>query len=168
MGVHVFHMLNPPPTCLPIPSLRVIPVHQPWASVSCIEPGLAIYFSYGNIHVSMLFSQIIPPSLSPRVQKTLLYICVSCCLTYRVIITTFLTSIYTCYYTVLVFFSVSFKTATKIVSHITAIIKHLKMLLSKKKERLNSFAFLKTWYSQIACLKFKNVWGIGPLFFFYY
>ena len=28
---------------------------------SCIEPGLAIYFTYGNIHISMLFSQIIPP-----------------------------------------------------------------------------------------------------------
>ena len=43
---------------------------SPKHPVSCIEPGLAIHFLHDIIHVSMPFSQIIPPSPSPRVQKT--------------------------------------------------------------------------------------------------
>ena len=77
MDLHVFPILNPPPMPLPIPSLWVIPVHQPRALVSCIQPGLAICFTLDNIDVLMLFSQIIPPSPSPIESKSLLYICVS-------------------------------------------------------------------------------------------
>ena len=63
-------------TLLPSPS----PYHpsgssqctSPKLPVSCIEPGLAIRFLYGIVHVSMPFSQIILPSLSHRVQKTVL------------------------------------------------------------------------------------------------
>ena len=64
-GVHVFPILKP----LPLPS----PSHlsgsskctSPEHPVLCIKPGLAIHFMYDNIHVSMPFSQIIPPSPSP-------------------------------------------------------------------------------------------------------
>ena len=69
MGLHVFLILNPPPTFLPIPSLWVIPVHQPEHPVSCIEPGLALCFTYDNIHVSMLFSQIYHPHFLPQSPK---------------------------------------------------------------------------------------------------
>ena len=44
---------------------------------SCIELSLVIYFTYGNIHDSVLVSHIIPPLPSPRVQYSVLYICVS-------------------------------------------------------------------------------------------
>ena len=45
--------------------------------VSCIKLGLVVYFTYGNIHVSMLFSQIIPPLPFPTESKRLFYTSVS-------------------------------------------------------------------------------------------
>ena len=46
---------------------------SPEHPVSCTEPGLEIYFTYGNVHVSMLFSQIILPSPSPMEFKRLFF-----------------------------------------------------------------------------------------------
>ena len=43
--------------------------------VSCIKPGLAVCFTYDNIHISMPFSQIIP--CLPTESKTLFYTSVS-------------------------------------------------------------------------------------------
>ena len=76
-GVHVFPILNSPPTSLAIPSLGVSQCTSPKHPVSCIEPGLAICFIYDIIQVSMPFSQIIPPSPSPTESNRLFYTSVS-------------------------------------------------------------------------------------------
>ena len=77
-GIHMFPILNPPPTSLPVPSLWVIPVHQPQASwiphqTWTGDPFLIWYYT--------CFNAILPNhpalSLSHRVQKTVLYISVS-------------------------------------------------------------------------------------------
>ena len=65
----------PPPTpyYLSGSSLCTSPKHP----VSCIEHRLAIHFLPDSIHVSMSFSQIIPPSPSPSESKSPLYTSVS-------------------------------------------------------------------------------------------
>ena len=75
--LHVFPIPILTPTSLSTRSLWVFPVHQPRALVSCIHPGLVICFTLDNIHVSMLFSQIIPPLPSPIESKSLFYTSVS-------------------------------------------------------------------------------------------
>ena len=50
---------------------------SPEHPISYIEPGLVIHFLYDIIHVSIPFSQIIPPSPSPTEFKRLFYTSVS-------------------------------------------------------------------------------------------
>ena len=65
--------LPPPSASHPSGSFQCTSPEHP---VLCIEPGLAIYFTYDNIHV-IIFSQIIPPSPSPMESKSLFFTSVS-------------------------------------------------------------------------------------------
>ena len=82
-GIHVFPIPNPPPSSLPIPSLWVIPVHQPQASstVHWTWAGDSFYIWYYTC-----FNAILPNhptlSFSHRVQKTVLYTSVSFAVSY--------------------------------------------------------------------------------------
>ena len=81
MNLPQVYMCSPSWTHLPPPS----PYHPSGSSqctspkhpVSCIEPGLATHFLYDILHVSMSFSQIFPPSPSPRESIRLFYTSVS-------------------------------------------------------------------------------------------
>ena len=73
MGVHGTP-LPPPSPSHPSGSPQCTSPEHP---VSCIKHGLAICFTYDNIHVSMPFSQIIPPLPSPTESKRLFYTSVS-------------------------------------------------------------------------------------------
>ena len=77
MGIHVFPILNPPSTSLPIPSLWVIPEHQPQASCILHQTWTGDSFL---IWYYTCFNAILPNlptlSLSHRVHKTVLYISV--------------------------------------------------------------------------------------------
>ena len=76
MGIHAFPILNLPPISLPVLSLWVIPVHQPQAS--CILHRT--WTGYSFLIYYTCFNAILPnhpPLPSPRVQRTVLYTCVS-------------------------------------------------------------------------------------------
>ena len=95
MGVHVLPILNSLPPSSPSHPSGLSQCTSPERPVSCIVPGLANHFTYGNIHVSMPFSQIVPPLPSPQSPKACsLHLCLFCCLSYRVISAIFLNSIY--------------------------------------------------------------------------
>src|SRR5574337_657333 len=69
-----FTLLPPPSSYHPSGSSQCTSPKHP---VSCVEPVLATRFIYDIIHVSMPFSQIIPPSPSPTESKRLFYTSVS-------------------------------------------------------------------------------------------
>ena len=77
-GIHMFPILNPPSSSLPVPSLWVVSVHQPKASYIMHWTWTGDLF---HIWYYTCFNAILPNhptlSLSHRVQKTVLYICVS-------------------------------------------------------------------------------------------
>ena len=77
--------MNPPQVYLWSPSWTLLPPPSPYHPsgssqctspkhpVSCIKPGLASHFIHDILHVSMLFSQIFPPSPSPSESIRLFY-----------------------------------------------------------------------------------------------
>ena len=90
-------ILNPPPPPSPSHSSGLSQSTSFGFPASCIEFALVIYFTCGNIHVSMLFSHIILPTSSPTVSKNFsLCLFLLCCLPHRIISTTFLDSICVC------------------------------------------------------------------------
>ena len=81
--------MNPPRVYTCSPSWTPLPPSSPYHPagssqstspehpVSCIKPGLVFCFTYDIVHVSMPFSQIIPPSPSPTESIRLFYTSVS-------------------------------------------------------------------------------------------
>ena len=82
MIIYIFQCHSPKPshpTPLPPPSPSSSCPRAP--TLGClatfIEFALVNYFTYDNVHISMLFSQIIPALPSPTESKSLLFISVS-------------------------------------------------------------------------------------------
>ena len=70
-------ILNPLPSPSPLHLSTLYQSTSSACSASCIEHELVIYFTFDNINVSMLLSQIIPPSPSSIDSKCLFFTSVS-------------------------------------------------------------------------------------------
>ena len=82
-GIHVFPILKPPPSSLPIPSLWVVPVHQPQASSMMRQTWTGDSFhTWYYTYFNAILPNLPTLSLSHRVHKTVLYISVSFAVSY--------------------------------------------------------------------------------------
>ena len=95
MGVHVFPILNPPPTSLP-----TIPLCHPSASApSILYHASNLDWQFISYMILYMFQCHSPKSSHPlplpqSPNDCFIHLCLLCCLAYRVIITIFLNSIY--------------------------------------------------------------------------
>ena len=90
-------ILSPPSTSLPIPSLWVIPVHQPWAPCLMHRTWTGDLFhirSYTCFNAILSDHPTLAFSQSPK--DFSIHLCLFYCLAYRVIVTIFLNSIHMC------------------------------------------------------------------------
>ena len=102
------------PSCLHIPSLQVDTKHRADLPVLCGCFPLAIYFTFGSVHMSMPVSHFVPaypsPSLCPQVYS--LRLCLYFCPAPKFVRTffLFLDSIYMCQHTIFVFLFLTYFT----------------------------------------------------------
>ena len=89
--IHVSRKWQPTPVLLPgkFHGLRSLVGYSPW--------GRKESDTTEQLHSRAILSNHPTLTFSHRVQETVLYICLFCCLTYTVIVNIFLNSIYTCY-----------------------------------------------------------------------
>ena len=94
IAIHVSPHPEPPSHLPPYPIPRGCPRVSALGALRHVwNLTLVICFTYGTVHVSMLFSQIIPPT-PPTESQSSLHLCFLCCPACRVVGTVFLNSIY--------------------------------------------------------------------------